>query len=196
MRHGNDARGRLRDTILVALVCCVALVRCTEDSGSIDSATVDGAVTLTAQNAVALAGLTFGFPDAAVFGFPGQTAALTLGQDGSSFTLTTSTGTVIEGVITFGAGTMTFGACRFTQRPAPPGDGTTPLAVEYATCEVTGQSSGDIGFGGSGDGTITLRLGRANETIVASNPTQVTYHIDLSGRITINTNTTPIGVVG
>jgi hypothetical protein len=174
-------------TVLLGLVVSVGLVRCSTDGSS--TPVVNGSVNLTATNAAALGGLTFTFPNATLFGFSGQSATLVLGDDGTIFILTTSGGTVINGIITFGS-------CTFTQTPAPPGGGNAPFTAVYDTCVVSGRSNGHIPFGGSGPGTITLILGSANQTPVFSDRTNVTYNIDTSGNITINTNTTPIGVIG
>ena len=144
---------------------------------------------LTATNAAALGGLTFTFLDGTLFGFPGQSTTLTFGNDSTTFTLTTSDGSVLNG-------TITFGSCTLTQNPVPLGPGAIPFMQTYDTCQVTGESDGDIEFGGAGTGTITLKLGNASIAPVASNPTRVVYHIDVGGNIMINDNTTRIGVVG
>jgi hypothetical protein len=159
------------------------------NTGGSDTLTVDGTVNLTATNAAALEGITFTFPDGALFGFPGQSTTLTFDDDGTTFTLTTSDGSVLNG-------TITFGSCTLTQNPVPLGIGAIPLAQTYDTCQVIGQSDDDIGFEGSGTGTITLRLGNASVTPVASSPTRVIYHIDAGGNITINNNATRIGIIG
>lgn len=187
MRHWHGRRGLLRCTVLKVLVCSLALVGCANNSA--DHARVSGTVSLSAGNAAAIGGLTFAFADAALFGFPGESANLTLDPDGTTFTLTRSGGTVLQGSITYGS-------CQLTQHAASLGVGEAPLVAEYDTCEVTGLSAGDIAFGGSGTGTITLRLGRAGAAPVDSAPTNVIYHIDLAGSITINETLTPIGVVG
>jgi hypothetical protein len=83
-----------------------------------------------------------------------------------------------------------------TQNPVPLGAGVIPFAQTYDPCQVIGRSDGDLGFGGSGPGTLTLRLGSASVTPVASNPTRVIFHIDVGGNITINDNATRIGVIG
>ena len=150
---------------------------------------VDGTVNLTATNAAALGGLTFTFTDGAIFGFPGQSTALAFGDDGTTFTLTPSNGSVLNG-------TITFGSCTLTQNPVPLDTGGILFVQTYDTCQVIGRSDDDLGFGGSGTGTIMLRLGNANITPVASNPTRVIYHIDAGGNITINNNPTRIGIVG
>ena len=59
-----------------------------------------------------------------------------------------------------------------------------------------GPSDEDNEFGGSGTGTTTIRLGNANTTSAASNPTRIIYNIDVSGNLTINNTTTRIGVIG
>ena len=192
MRHWHCRRGLPSFTVLLGLVFSWALVGCnnnTDFDNTVDKATIGGTVNLTATNAAALGGLTFAFPDATLFGFPGQSATLGWGADGTTFTLTTSGGTVIQGSITFGS-------CTFTQNPAPLGVGEVPFAKAYDTCQVFGRSNGDIAFGGSNRGTIALILGSASQTPVASDPTNVIYSIDIGGNITINTNVTPIGVVG
>ena len=187
MRHWYGRRGLLRCTVLLALVCSLVLMGCANNNSDA-RAGVNGTVSLTARNAAALGGLTFAFPDATLFRFPGASANLTLGDDGTIFTLTSSGGTVIQG-------SVAFGSCRFTQNPAQLGPGETAFVEQYDTCEVIGRSAGNIAFGGSGNGTITLRLGRASATPVDSAPTNVIFHIDVGGNITINANVTPIGVV-
>jgi hypothetical protein len=94
------------------------------------------------------------------------------------------------------SGTITFGSCTLTQTPVPLGTGAIPFVQMYDTCQVTGRSDDDIGFEGSGTGTLTLRLGNASITPVASDPTRVIYHIDAGGNITINDNATRIGIIG
>jgi hypothetical protein len=151
--------------------------------------TVDGTVNLTATNAAALGGLIFTFPDGTPFGFPGQSTTLTFGNDSTTFTLTASDGSVLNG-------TITFGSCTLTQDPVPLGPGAIPFVQTYDTCQATGRADDDIGFGGSDTGTLTLRLGSASVSPVDSNPTRVIYHVDAGGNITINNNATRIGVVG
>ena len=191
MRYWHCRRGLPSFTVLLGLVFSWALVGCNNNTGSdtVDTATVNGTINLTATNAAALGGLTFTFPDATLFGFPGQSATLGWGADGTTFTLTTSGGTVIQGSITFGS-------CTFTQNPAPLGVGEVPFAKAYDTCQILGKSNGEIAFGGSSRGTIALILGNASQTPVASDVTNVIYNIDVGGNITINTNVTPLGVVG
>jgi hypothetical protein len=172
-------------TVLLGLV--LALVGCS-NTGS-DTVRVGGTVNLTVTNAAALGGLTFAFPNATLFGFPGQSATLGWGDDGTTFTLTTSGGTAIQGSITFGP-------CTFTQNPASLGVGEAPFVETYDTCQVAGKSNGDLQFGESTRGIIVLTLGSAGQTSVASDPTNVIYNVDLGGNITINMNVTPIGVIG
>ena len=187
MRHWHSQRDGLSFTVCLVLVGFLAFVGC--NSGGGDTLTVDGTVNLTATNAAALAGLTFTFPDGALFGFPGQSTTLAFGSDGTTFGLTPSNGSGLNG-------TITFGSCTLTQNPVPLDTGVIPFAQTYDTCQVIGRSDGDLGFGGSGPGTLTLRLGSASVTPVASNPTRVIYHIDTGGNITINDNATRIGVIG
>jgi hypothetical protein len=146
---------------------------------------VSGVVVLTAANAAAFGGLTFAFSEATIFGFPGESATLGLGDAGTTFTLTTSGGTVING-------TLTLGSCRLVQNSQEVGEGEAPFDEEYETCEATVASEGAIDFGDSGAGTVTLRLGRTGETPVASAPEDVTFHVDTDGTVTINNNNTPI----
>jgi hypothetical protein len=173
--------------VFLVLVGSLAFIGC--NTGGSDNLTVDGTVNLTATNAAALGGIAFTFPDGTLFGFPGQSTTLTFGDDGTAFTLTTSNGPELNG-------TITFGSCTLTQNPVSLGTGAIPLVQTYDTCQVIGQSDDDIGFEGSGPGTITLRLGNASVTPVASSPTRVIYHIDAGGNITINNNATRIGIIG
>ena len=189
MRHRHYRRDVLSFMVFLVCVCSLACVGCSTGGGGSDTAAVDGTVHLTSTNAAALGGLTFSFPDAALFGFPGQSTTLAFGGDGTTFTLTTSTGTVING-------TITFGSCTLTQNPVPLGPGATLFTQQYDTCQVLGKSDGDIGFGGSNTGTLTLRIGNASITLVDSTPTRVIYHVDVGGNITINDNATRIGIIG
>jgi hypothetical protein len=187
MQHGQSWSGLLRVLAIVALMGSAALISCTTTGST--TGNVNGTVSLTAMNAAAVGGLTFAFPDGTLFGFPGQSATLALGTDGMTFTLTTSRGLVLNG-------TITFGSCTFTQNPASLAPGGTLFTQKYDTCQVTGKSDGDIGFGGAGHGILLLSLGSAGATPVSSDPLGVTYTIDMAGQITINVNTTPIGVTG
>jgi hypothetical protein len=187
MRYWHGRRGLLHCTVVLVLVGSCALGGCTQ--GGSGTATINGTLRLTATNAAALGGLTFAFADGTVFGFAGQPTTLTFGPDGTTFTLTPSGNPPITG-------TLTFGSCTFTQNPAPLGPVTTPLVQAYDTCQVTGKSASALAFGGSGTGTLTLTLGNASLAPVTSDPLDVTYTIDTNGNIFINTNTTPIGVVG
>ena len=187
MRHWHSQRNGLSFTVFLVLVGSLACVGC--NTGGSDTLTVDGTVDLTATNAAALGGLTFTFPDGALFGFPGQSTTLVFGSDGTTFVLTPSNDPGLNG-------TITFGSCTLTQNPVPLGAGVIPFVQTYDPCQVIGRSDGDLGFGGSGPGTLTLRLGSASVTPVASNPTRVIFHIDVGGNITINDNATRIGVIG
>ena len=93
-------------------VFACALIGCGSDSGS-DNTAINGLVGLAAEDGAALAGLTFDFPDATIFGFPGASATLGVGDGATTFTLTTSGGTVIHGTITNVASTAV--SCRLTQ---------------------------------------------------------------------------------
>ena len=187
MRHWHDQRDVLSFTVFLVLVGSLAFVSC--NTGGSNAVTVGGTVNLTATNTAALGGLTFTFPEGTLFGFPGQSTTLAFGDDGTTFTLTTSNGPVLNG-------TITFGSCTLTQNPVPLDTGAILFAQIYDTCQVTGQSDNDIEFSGAGTGTIALILGNASITPVASSPTSVIYNVDAGGNITINNNTTPIGVTG
>jgi hypothetical protein len=186
MRYWHYRQGLPGFMVLLGLVVSLVLVGC-NNSGS-DTATVNGTVNLTTRNAAALGGLTFTFPDATLFGFPGQSATLEWGDDGTTFTLTTSSGTVLQGSITFGS-------CTFIQNPPPLRAGEAPFVQTYDPCQVAGRSNGDLEFGESQRGIIILILGSASQTPVASDPTNVIYNVDIGGNITINMNVTPIGII-
>ena len=186
MGYWHSPRDRLSYTVFLALVGSLTFVGC--GTGGSDTLTVDGTLNLTATNAAAIGGITFTFPDGTLFGFPGQSTTLAFGDDSTTFTLATSNGSMLNG-------TITFGSCILTQNPGSLGTGVTPFTQTYDTCQVIGRSD-DLGFGGSGPGTLALRLGNASIAPVASNPTRVIYHIDAGGNITINDNATPIGVIG
>jgi hypothetical protein len=188
MRHWHSQKDGLSFAVFLVLVGSLTFVSCNTGGGS-DTLTVDGTANLTATNAAAVGGLTFTFPDGTLFGFPGQSTTLAFGSDGTTFTLSTSNGSMLSG-------TITFGSCTLTQTPVPLGTGAIPFVQMYDTCQVTGRSDDDIGFEGSGTGTLTLRLGNASITPVASDPTRVIYHIDAGGNITINDNATRIGIIG
>jgi hypothetical protein len=188
MRHRNFPRGLLGGTAILALVFSWALVGCDNDGDN--DIEISGLVGLTALNVAALGGLTFDFPDATIFGFPGESAALELGDTGTTFTLTISGGTVINGTISNGP--TAFVSCRLTQNPAEVGAEEEQFDAEYDTCEATVESDGDIEFGASGPGTVTLSIGRADETPVASDPEVVTLTLHDNGTVTINDRATPI----
>lgn len=186
MPHRHFRRGLPQCTAILGLMCALALGSCTDGS---DTAVVGGTISLTATNAAAIGGLSFNFPNAMIFGFPGESAILAFGADGTTFTLTASGGTVITG-------TITFGSCRLTQTPAQVGAGQAPFDAVYDICDVTGEADGEIDFDSSGNGTLTLRLARAGLAPVDSTPEAVILHVDATGNVTINENTTPIGVIG
>ncbi|HSX80979.1 MAG TPA: hypothetical protein VLQ80_20715 [Candidatus Saccharimonadia bacterium] len=104
MRHWHDQRNVLSFTVFLVLVGSLAFVSC--NTGGSNAVTVGGTVNLTATNAAALGGLTFTFPEGTLFGFPGQSTTLAFGDDGTTFTLTTSNGPVLNGTITFGSCTL------------------------------------------------------------------------------------------
>ena len=110
MRHWHFRRGLLGGTACMMFVFTCALMGCGSDS---DNTVINGLVGLAADDGAALAELTFDFPDAMIFGFPGASATLGVGDDATTFTLTTSGGTVIHGTITNVASTAV--SCRLTQ---------------------------------------------------------------------------------
>ena len=170
-------------------VFACALMGCGGDSGS-DNTVINGLVGLAAQDGASLAGLTFDFPDATIFGFPGESATLGVGAGATTFTLTTSGGTVIHGTITNVAGTVV--SCRLTQNLQEVGAGKAPFDEAYDTCQAAVNSAGNITFGTAGPGTVTLSFGRADATAVASSPEDAILHLREDGTVTINDNTTPI----
>ena len=135
MRHWNLRRGLLGGTACMMFVFACALMGCGSDSGSgSDNTVINGLVGLAAADGAALAGLTFDFPDATIFGFPGESATLGVGDGATTFTLTTSGGTVIHGTITNVASTAV--SCRLTQNLQEVGAGKAQFDEAYDTCEV------------------------------------------------------------
>ena len=189
MRHWHFRRGLLGGTACMMFVFACALMGCGSDSGS-DNTVINGLVGLAAEDGAALAGLTFDFPDATIFGFPGASATLGVGDGATTFTLTTSGGTVIHGTITNVASTAV--SCRLTQNLQEVGAGKAQFDEAYDTCQAAVNSAGEITFGTSGPGTVTLSFGRAGATAVASGPEDVILHLREDGTVTINDNTTPI----
>ena len=188
MRHWNFRRGLLGGTASMLFVFVWALMGCGD--GNDETVISGGVVDLAAADGPALAGLTFDFTDATIFGFPGESATLEVGADAATFTLTTSGSTVINGTITTGASTAA--ACRLTQNLQEVGAGKEPFDEQYDTCQATVNSKEEIAFGASGPGTVTLNFGRPGETAVASGPEDVILHLHDNGTVTINDNGTPI----
>jgi hypothetical protein len=155
-----------------------------------DETVINGQIGLAAADGAALAGLTFDFPDATIFGFPGASATLGVGAGATTFTLTTSGGTVIRGTITPGASAGV--SCRLTQNPQEVAAGKVQFDEEYVTCQAAVDSKGNITFGESGPGTVTLGFSRTGETVVASGPRDVILNLRDDGTVTINDNATPI----
>jgi hypothetical protein len=173
MRYWNFRRVLFSLTIILVIVMSLGLIGCDDDDDDENRVVVDlTGVPLTAENAAALGGLSFAFPDATIFGFPGESATLTFGENGDTFVLVVSEGTIINGAITFGS-------CRFTEEE--PGT----FDEEYETCEINVQSDGEIQLGGEGDGTVVLRLG-APGNVASSDPTDVTLSVDADGNVSIN----------
>jgi hypothetical protein len=187
MRHWNFRGGLLRGTAYIMFVFACALMGCGSDS---DKTGINGLVGLAAADGAALAGLTFDFPDATIFGFSGESATLGVGDGATTFTLTTSAGTVVRGTITPGASAGV--SCRLTQNPQEVAAGKAQFDEEYVTCQAAVDSQGDITFGELGAGTVTLGFSRTGETAVVSGPEDVILHLRDDGTVTINDNATPI----
>jgi hypothetical protein len=187
MRYWNFRRRLLGGTACMMFVCACGLMGCGDGN---DETVINGLVGLAAADGAALAGLTFDFPDATIFGFPGESATLGVGDGATTFILTTSGGTVIRGTITPGASAGV--SCRLTQNPQEVEAGKAQFDEEYATCQATVDSKEDITFGESGAGTVTLSFSRTGETAVASGPEDVILHLRDDGTVTINDNATPI----
>ena len=135
MRHWNLRRGLLGGTASMMFVFAWALMGCGGGDGSDETVISGGLVDLAAADGPALAGLTFDFTDATIFGFPGESATLEVGDGATTFTLTTSGGTVIHGTITTGASAAA--ACRLTQNLQEVGVGKEPFDEQYDTCQAT-----------------------------------------------------------
>ena len=188
MCHWNLRRGLLGG--IAGLLCVVAwtLLGCSDDSD--ETAISGGVVDLAGADGASLSGLTFAFPDATIFGFPGEAATLEVGDAADTFTLTTSDGTLIHGTITPGANAAA--SCRLTQHPQEVGAGHAQVDEEYAACQASVNSQQDIAFGASGAGTVTLGFGRTDAPAVLSGPLDVLLHLRENGTVTINDNATPI----
>ena len=158
--------------------------------GSDDAVINGGLVNLAAADGPSLAGLTFDFTDATIFGFPGESATLGVGDNATTFTLATSGGTMINGTITAEASAAA--GCQLTQNLQEVGVGRQPFVEQYDTCQATVQSQDAITFGASGPGTVTLSFGKTGEAAVASAPEPVILHLRDDGTVTINNNATPI----
>lgn len=189
MRHWNLRRRLLGGTASLMLVFAWVLMGC-GGNGSDETVIVGGLVDLAAADGPSLAGLTFDFTDATIFGFPGESATLEVGDGATTFTLTTSGGTVIHGTIT--PGTSTAAACGLTQNLQEVGAGSEPFDEQYDTCQATVGSKEEIDFGASGPGTVVLGFLRTSGTAVASAPEDVLLHLRDDGTVTINDNATPI----
>jgi hypothetical protein len=170
-------------------VFACALMGCGGNGGS-DNTVINGQVGLAAADGPALAGLTFDFPDATIFGSPGESATLGVGDGATTFTLTTSGGAVIHGTITPGASDAV--SCRLTQNPQEVAAGKAQFDEAYVTCQAAVDSKEDITFGESGPGTVTLGFSRTGETAVVSGPQDVILNLRDDGTVTINDNATPI----
>ena len=187
MRHWNFRRGLLWATAIVGLVFAWSLMGCDDED---DTIAISGLVSLAEADGAAIEGLTFDFSEATIFGFPGESATLAIGDAAATFTLTTSGGTVINGTITKETGVTT--SCRLAQNPGEVGVGEERFDEEYNTCRGTVTSAGELAFGSSGAGTVILSMSRAGETPVASDPEDVILNLNENGTVTINDNATPI----
>ena len=191
MRHWNFGRGLRWGTIIVMGVFAGALMGCNNDDGGDDTIDIDGGlVSLAGSDGASLTGLTFDFPNATIFGFPGETATLRIGGDAATFTLTLRGGMVINGAIT--PGSIADVSCRLTQNPQDVGVGEEQFDEEYDSCEGTVDSEDEIEFGSSGPGTVILSFDNTGETAVTSEPEDVLLNLHGDGTVTINDNTTPI----
>ena len=159
-------------------------------SNNDDNEISDGIVGLAGADGAALEGLTFDFPDATNFGFPGETATPQIGDDAATFTLTLSGGRVTNGTITTGA--IADVSCRLLQNPQEVGAEDARFDAEYDSCEGIVNAADAIEFGSSDPGTVVLRFGNTGETSAASAPENVLLHLHDDGTVTINNNPTPI----
>jgi len=159
-------------------------------SGSDETAISGGVVDLAGTDGASLAGLTFDFTDATIFGFPGESATLEVGDGAITFTLTTSGGIIVHGTIT--TGTSAAPACRLTQNLQEVDTAQKQFDKQYDTCQAIVNSKEKITFGASGPGTVTFNLVSAGSPAVASGLEDVLLHLNDNGTVTINNNTTPI----
>jgi len=187
MRYWNLRRDVLRCIAILGRLAACVIAGCGGNGG--DDIGISGQVSLAAADGAALAGLMFDFPDATIFGFPGESAILQIGENAATFTLTSSGRAAINGTISAGG---VFVACQLRQNPAEVGAGGTPFVQDYVICEATVVSNRDIAFGRSGPGVVILRLARANEPPVTSAAEEVTLTLNNNGTVTINMNQTPI----
>jgi hypothetical protein len=163
---------------------------CNSDDGGSNDAEVHGRVALAGADGAAIEGLVFHFPNATIFGFPGESATLRVGDNAATFTLITSGGTVIDGTISLLA--VSPMSCRLTQNPVEVGTGEEQFDEVYGTCEARIDSTGVIAFGNAGNGTVILNIARGGETPVASDPVPITLHLHEDQTATIDNNDTPI----
>ena len=158
--------------------------------GSDDAVINGGLVNLAAVDGPSLAGLTFDFTDATIFGFPGESATLGIGDNAATFTLTTSGGTVINGTITAQASAAA--GCQLTQNLQEVSAGGKLFVEQYDMCQATVNSQGAILFGASGPGIVTLSFSTTGGAAGVSAPENVTLDLRDDGTVTINNNATPI----
>ena len=173
------------------MMCIFAWILMGCGGGGSDEAVINGGlVNLAAVDGASLTGLTFDYTDATIFGFPGESATLGIGDNATTFMLTTSDGTVINGTITTVASAAA--GCQLTQNLQEVGAGGKPFDEQYDTCQATVHSQEAITFGASGPGTVTLSFSKISEAPVASVPENVILNLHDDGTVTINKNATPI----
>jgi hypothetical protein len=181
MQHWKSCKVLLYLNIILLMVLSLALMGCGDDSDhGEDIVTVNDTFALTADNAAALAGLSFDFPDGSIFGpeCADVPATLEFGPTGDTFTLTCD-GTTIDGVVTFGS-------CILESEEVG------EYRQRFTTCDCNVNAQ-NIPPGGSTDGEATLSLGRPNRDTVTSDPTETVVGVGDDGSVTIGGNETPIG---
>jgi len=184
MRYWNSHRGLLSFTAILVMILSLAVMGCSDDGGGDDDNTVTinaEEFGLTQQNAAALAGQVFTFPATLFDGLAGQTATLTFGPAGTTFTLVIADGAPING-------TITYASCTFTQDEEQ-GE----FEETFTTCDCVVDAQ-DVPVGGCTDGEIQLSLGRQGE-LVDSETVETSICVANNGDVTIGDNTTPIGNV-
>jgi hypothetical protein len=182
MQHWKSCKVLLYLNVILVTVLSLALMGCPDDSDHGDVININAAeFGLTAQNAAALAGQSFTFPDGGIFGdqCAGESATLTFGAAGDTFILTCGDTTI--------DGTITYDSCTFE-------DDDGPYRRRFPTCDCIVDAQ-NIPEGGCAAGTVQLRLDRPNQNTEDSETTSTDVCVDNNGNVTIGDNTTPIGPV-